>query len=283
MTINDSFSSGLRGQLGAEWRRHCDAALFPVGFLLLATFAYPLLSSVTSIAVCFSVVGAFVATRIAASDAMAGTEEFSISMPATRTERYLSGLLLVLIIPLSAWIALALMVHSAAPRLWSLWVESGYTPHYTHYGNPQTRMLAVTIPALVTALCFTLGSLARTPVAALVATAVSIAGCGAISAACMTVEDRIRGEASGELLLWVSAAALLPILLAGWLLYRKKEVTGGEQTSKAALLFIVIGALILLFMLLAGLLWTKPVRIESHEGGTTASVSELLTPVEVTP
>ena len=114
-------------------------------------------------------------------------------------------------------------------------------------------------------------------------TAASLAGSGALTAACMTIENRVWGEPTGELLLRVSTVAILPIILAGWLLYRKKEVTGGGQTSKVALLLIAVAVLVLVFTLLSGLFLTKAVRYESHGDAAYENARELSIPVEVTP
>jgi hypothetical protein len=261
MTPNSNYTTVFRGQLAIDWERHRSFLLKPLWVMLLFTFILPLFNNTAIIAIVYGVLAWVIGVRLSSADATGGTEEFALATPATRTQRYLIHAGMILVIPLTCWITMALMVHNAAPRLWALWVETGYTAPYDNDALHSTRFLAVSIPSLIGALCFSLGARARAAVDAFAAPLISLAIFAVVASVCSVIEARTLGRPNGTLLMKVSAIAALPVLLSGLPGYRRKEVTGGGAVHGV---IAIAAAIVLAIMLLTALLYGTQSRVTQH-------------------
>ena len=277
MTPNSNYTTVLRGQLAMDWERHRNFLLKPLWVMLLFTLVLPLFNSTVIIAIVFSVLAWVIGGRLSSTDAVGGTEEFALATPTTRTQHYLIRAGMMLVIPLSCWIAMELMVHNAAPRLWGLWVETGYTAPYADFGQHSTRFLAVSIPSLIGALCFSLGARARAAVDAFAASLISLVLFAVVAIVCSVIEERTLGRPNGTLLMKVSSIAVLPVLLSGLPGYRRKEVSGGGTAHG---IIAIAAAIFLILMILMALFWTtaKVTRHSVHSTGEP--VTEELGPID---
>ena len=254
MTPSPTYTSPIRGQLASEWQRHKTALIHPLLALVLLTFVLPLFSHTTLLTSVYCLFALLIGTRLAANDVLQGTEEFALSLPATRPQRYAIRAGLLMIVPLCAWIGMQLMVHSVAPRLWGLVVESGFSEPYTLYGLHSTRYIAVTLPLFMGSLAFALSAQSRTPLQVFGAALGAVALFAVVSALCAHLDYRITDRPSVRLLMIVSAIPAPLTLAAGLPLYLRKETTGSPAPGTAALVAAIAAVVALLFI---GLLFAK--------------------------
>ncbi len=250
--ITHQLSSPFQAQLNCEWIRHRSVLMLPLWTLLIGTFVVPFFSHFGVIIACYSVLALIVCTRLAADDVIQGTEEFALSQPATRLQRYLSRMLLALVVPLSAWLAVEMMHYSVSPWLWGCLVDSGFADNYLRPIPEHTRFLAVSIPALLGALCFSWGAQTKAPVQAIVVVTISCIVVGVLAGVCTSIEGALYGRAdvTGRLLLLVSSVAAPVLMLAGLPLYLRKEISGQGKGAAQGAVVVVIVVVVLIVVLL---------------------------------
>ena len=117
MTPSPTYTSPIRGQLASEWQRHKTALIHPLLALVLLTFVLPLFSHTTLLTSVYCLFALLIGTRLAANDVLQGTEEFALSLPATRPQRYAIRAGLLMIVPLCAWIGMQLMVEGFSKKV----------------------------------------------------------------------------------------------------------------------------------------------------------------------
>jgi len=251
----------LKGLLWREWLAHRNLLLgFLVAWLVLlwvlGIFFHP------GFLIAFGVIFAFVVgPRLGGADAAEGSEEFSLSLPPTRSQRYLvrMGLGLVSVFLLTGLGSLAIWL-DLPQRLWSLVVESGFTEPFPPVGHGFLYLLAVVAPLGVFAFTFAIASVANSR------GLVAGAGLGgALSAAILLALGLLA-----EYLLWQTlngyitcpalAAVSTMVLLLGYLAYvRRKEgisrpspiARGGRGWWIAGIIVIAVIIMVIVLVLFA--------------------------------
>jgi hypothetical protein len=186
-------------------------------------------------------------------DAADGSEEFAFSLPPTRSQRYLSGIIIggggVLAFCLIGTLSIALDLPQFA---WALVVDSGFTTPFGPWPRTYLYFLAVVIPLLVFACTHICASLSQTRGAVWFSwlPALIVAGL-AVLLGCMA-EDELWGEPNGYICVPSMLAIATMLLLFGHTRYVRKEGVSrpgrSGESSNARGVFIVV-AIVMVFAL----------------------------------
>jgi len=283
----------LKGLLWREWLAHRNLLLgFLVAWLILlwvlGIFFHP------GFLIAFGAIFAFVAgPRLGGADAAEGSEEFSLSLPPTRRQRYLvrMGLGLVSVFLLTGLGSLAIWL-DLPQRLWGLVVESGFTEPFPPVGHGFLYLLAVVAPLGVFAFTFAMASVANSR--GLVAGA-GLAG--ALAAGILLVLGLLA-----EYLLWQNrplngyvtcptlAAVSTMVLLLGYLAYvrRKEGVSRPAPMSRSGrgswiAVIIVIAVIIMIIVVALLRFWSVSHTSDPTRIDRPPAVHEMAQPEAETP
>ncbi len=247
--------SVLKGLLWREWLARRWLVMLALSAWLIAgwvlmVFFHP------AFVLAFGVLYALQAgASFGGGEAAEGSEEFALSLPPTRSQRYLLRLALgggtVLVLTVGGTAAIAL---DAPQRLWGLVVESGFTEPFPACKYRFLYWLAVAAPLAVFAFGFALAAVARSAATAQAAGLAGLLSAGGVVGAGFLCEcmlwRRLNGYVSVPALLAGSAA----VLGLGHLAYQRKEgvarpaAMGGGRRWPWAIALAVAAVLIPAFL-----------------------------------
>ncbi|MFH1739520.1 MAG: hypothetical protein ABIH23_10980 [bacterium] len=124
--------SVLKGILWKEWLTHGNMIISFFAVWLVGVWVLLLFSNSLWICVFGVIYGLTVGSALGGSEVKEGSEEFSFSLPPTRSERYLvrlalgSGSLLLFVV-----FGLAAVAFDLPQAIWGLFVQSGFTEPFT--------------------------------------------------------------------------------------------------------------------------------------------------------
>lgn len=155
--------SAIRGLLYREWMTNGRRMEWFLAIWLIGLWIFPV-SFHPGVVLVFGALYAWVVgVGIGGSDALEGSEEFALSLPPTRDERYWTRFLFGAIPLLAMTCAgVAGVAWNLPQRLWGLVVESGFTEPYRPPLTAWWHGVAVTGSLWLFCVCFVLASLART-------------------------------------------------------------------------------------------------------------------------
>jgi len=261
----------LRGLIWREWRQHEELFSWIVVSWLIGVWILPV--GPQAFLLPFGIIAAAIlGSTLGGSDTVDGTEEYSFSLPPTRSQRYLSRLglgglsLLGLLV-----LAMGAFFLDAPQRLWGLIFQSGYTEPFTPFRPGFLWGLSVALPVAVFGETFAAGSLARSAGAA---RAAWFRGCmvsGALLGIGFWVEQRLFLRPMGLVVCPVLGTWGVLRLAFGFLAYRNKEGVSASAAlpSLRTSTWVMVAGLILVVLLLL-LLMLYGVR--SSEYSTSAPV-----------
>ncbi len=264
-----------RGLLWREWLAQrslvilSPAVWLACGWVLLLFF-HP------GFIIAFGVIYAFLAgPRFGGADAAEGTEEFSFALPPTRAERYLARLALggasVLLLTVLGVLTIGL---DLPQKVWSLFVNSGFTEPFPACKERFLYPLAVAIPFAVFAFSFALAATAGTRGMVGLSWLLGGALAGAALGLGFLGEWGLWGEINGYISV-LALFALAPLaLLAGYLRYVVKEgISRPAREGGATVAWVVAAVVVVLFLLGLGAIsfLTYPGRDEKRKVETVVS------------
>ena len=280
----------LKGLLWREWLARRNLLLgFLVAWLILlwvlGIFFHP------GFLIAFGVIFAFVVgPRLGGADAAEGCEEFSLSLPPTRSQRYLvrMGLGLVSVFLLAGLGSLAIWL-DLPQRLWGLVVESGFTEPFPPVEYGFLYLLAVVASLGVFAFTFAIASLANSR--GLVAGA-GLAGvlCAAILLALGLLAEYLLWQnrpLNGYITCPALAAVSTMVLLLGYLAYvhRKEGISRPSPMARGgrgwwtAVIVVIIMVIVVAFL---GLRFVGHSQVQTREDPPPV-VHEMAQPEAETP
>jgi hypothetical protein len=226
-------------------------ALWLIGIFILELFYHP--GFMLGFGVLYALI---IGTVCGGAEAMAGTEEFTFALPATRSQRYLARLALgggvLVVMQIIGLVAIA----SDLPQvLWGLVADSGFTEPFPRVDARFLYLLAAAFPFATFAIifAFTAGTNGG-GTATLPAWLTGLSVTGMITALGFIAESATWGHLNG----YVSCPALLVLTaLVLWIGrddYMRKEVLSRGSHGRLWALVIVM----LLIEMLLIVLWIKP-------------------------
>lgn len=251
----------IRGLLTHEWSMHGRWISFAFLLWLFLVWIVPFPFLPIHLLILMSLFGGRMGNLVAAADAMEGVEEFTLTLPPTRDQRFIARVLFVLV-PLMGFtaIACAAMAFNLPQLFWGLFVESGFTKSFP-LATPWDFLLALTLPFYVTTLTFAAGSFSSSRIA-MAWSNVAVLAIGVLPAAAIVIAAKERGwsesTALGSLSFACSLTGVLAFVLA-WAHYRAKQTCGQTDTALArtrtilAMLVFLGAVLAAMFVLMAAL------------------------------
>ena len=189
------------------------------------------------------------------TDTADGTEEFALSLPPTRSQRYLARLAPAVGTTLAFTTFGTLTIALDLPqRVWGLVVESGYTRPFPPVEHRWSYVLAVVLAMAVAAATFACASLARSRSGAILSFVPGAIVAAAIMCAGFAGEYLLWDEVNGLVSIPLLLAGAAMILLFGHAAYVRKEgivTPAGARTGRGwtiVLIIIILVVLILVFM-----------------------------------
>jgi len=253
-------TSGVNIFRGLMWRHWLAGRWAIVGglvVLLAGGWALMLFHHPGWIIATGSIFAAISGIMFGGTDASDGSEEFAFALPPTRSQRYISGIVLgggaVLAYCLIGTMSIAL---DLPQFLWSLVVDSGFTTPFGPWVETYLYFLAIVVPLLVFACTHICASLSQTRGAVWLSwlPAVGITGL-VVWLGCMA-EDEIWGRINGYICVPALLAMGAMFLLFGHTRYVRKEGIsrpGGTTAGGGSWWIWIIMAVIVVFLLMMSL------------------------------
>jgi len=193
-------------------------------------------------------------TVFGGTDAAEGSEEFAFALPPTRSQRYVSGIVIGGGVVLAYCLVGALSIALDLPQLlWSLVVDSGFTAPFGPWGRTFLCPLAIVVPLMAFAATYVPASLSRTSTGVWLSwlSGVVFTG-GSVWIAC-SAELMVWRDVNGYVGLPGLGALAVMILLLGHARYMRKEGISrpGQSAAKGGSwwIWVVMGVFVLLVMM----------------------------------
>ncbi|MFH1730117.1 MAG: hypothetical protein ABIF82_00520 [Planctomycetota bacterium] len=242
-----------RGLLWREWLAHEGLVLWTVcawivGGWVLMLFFHP------GWIIGFGVLYAMIAGQsFGGGDTLAGTEEFTISLPPTRRHQYVARLILACgtTLAFTAFGTLAI-AFDLPQRVWGLVVESGFTEPFPPCDPPWLYGLAIGAPFLTLALTFGIAATAKTRGTAIAAAFVGLVGVFAEVWIAYGAEHLLWGRETGLITVTAPLAIGVMVLLYGYGRYLRKEAVarpGGTGRMSGVVIVVIVIVVVALLML----------------------------------
>jgi hypothetical protein len=261
----------LRGLIWREWRQHEEPFSWIVACWLIGVWILPV--GPQAFLLPFGIIAAAIlGSTLGGADTVDGTEEFSFSLPPTRSQRYLARLgmgglsLLGLLV-----LAIAAFLLDAPQRLWGLMFQSGYTEPFTPFRPGFLWGLSLALPVAVFGETFAAGSLARS---ARAARAAWFRGClvsGALLGIGFWVEQGLFHRPMGLVVCLALGTWGVLRLAFAFFAYRNKEgiSASADLPSPRTSTWVMVAGIILVVLLLLALMMFG---VRSSEHSTSAPV-----------
>ena len=248
----------VRGLLWREWLTHRNLIVGFVAAWLVLLWVLLVFCHLGFILAFGIILAVFAGTRIGGIDAAEGSEEFSFSLPPTRSQRYLVrmalGLAPVFVLTLVGVLAVR---YSLPQALWGLVVETGFTEPFPAKGPAFLYVLAVVLPLGAFAFTFAIASSASRWGLVTGSPPLGVLVSGVVTGLGFLAEELLWREVNGYVVCPALAALAAMALLGGYLHYVRKEGVARPAVAVVRRWWIaaVIGMVILL-LLLFGALWS---------------------------
>ena len=264
-------SRRFRGLLWREHLAHGRLVYGYVGTWILCQWVLLLFGNPAPIFLFGGLCALYFASAFACSDARDGAQEFVLALPSTRGELFRVRLLY------SGGVLLTLLVGSAlairfelAQKLWSLFVETGFTESYAPIDTVWI-IAGVVVPFAAFAFTFAFGAIATDARSASSSSTVGFLFTGLVVMAGLVLEYFALGRQTGYLALAAAFVCSLACLFLGYRAFLVKDgidrpasrVHGGSSGSNGSgfvAALVIIGVLGLLAVLAFYLLTARPVE-----------------------
>ena len=245
-----------RGLLWREWLAHRNLVLWAlcawlVGGWVLMIFYHP--GWIIGAGVLYAMIAG---QAFGGGDTIAGTEEFTASLPPVRGQQYLARLILACGTTLAFTGLGALAIAYDLPQhVWGLVVESGFTEPFPPCDPPWLYGLAVGAPFLTLALTFGMAATAKSRGAAVGAPIVGLIGAVLVMAVTLGAEQTLWERQTGLIAVPAFLAIGVMVLLNNYRRYfRKEAVARPGGTGRMSGVAIVVVVVVVIFVLMTTLL-----------------------------
>lgn len=250
----------VKGLLWREWLAHRRIVVGTLGIYFTLAWVLLIFFNPWFVIIIGVVLVKLTGAALAGQEPIEGSEEFALSLPPTRAERYLvrlalwgGGFLVFLVFA-------TLSIGFDLPQLlWGLFVQTGFTEPFPAVKDRWLYGLGVAGPFAAFAFTFVVASLARTRGAAMWSAFFGVLGAAAIVLAGLLVEFGVWRDVNGYVTIPVLFAFAVAALALGYFLYLRKEgvsrpapMQGGAGWAWLLVLGIVLGLMFLAFLLHVG-------------------------------
>jgi hypothetical protein len=261
-----------RGLLVGEWLVHrwwMSTALLAWFVCTWILFMFLMAKELQTVGILAGLLAGMVLGR---ADVSEGCEEFTFSLPPTRSQRY-SARILIGLVPLVVLQSVAALagIFNLPQQFWGLFVESGLTEPFPYGSNSILYLPAVFVPALAFSVVFVATSLARSRTGAGAHTFLGVLIFAGIWWAVRVVSQVNAGMGFfpfGESVTTSALTAIIAtlVLTAGWFAFIRKEgITepgpgdAGRHAGIAAWTAFLVAILVAVLMVFL-LVGTRPER-----------------------
>lgn len=254
--ISIGVSRAQRGLLWREWRQHGALikgaiALWTISLWVLVALPHP-----ACILALGSLFAAFIARDVAGSDQAEGCEEFSLALPPTRSQRFLTRLLVggvpLVFLVMAGVVAIRLEWPQA---LWGLVVDSGFTGSFFEHAPKSPGLLwdllGVAVPVALFSWTFTLCALAPSRNAVIYSWITSLVITGALMGIGAASEYWLLEDVAGVVPATLLGGSSIAVVQLGHRAHRRKEATThpGVSSGRSPWPWVLGAALALLLIL----------------------------------
>jgi len=218
---------------------------------------------------------ALMATRVAGSDALEGTQELTLGLPFTRRQLYkvrlaFAGLPLAVILG----IGLAALRFEWVQAVWSLVVETGFAEPFTSPGADAGRFpwygIALALPLLSFACTFVIAAMTSSPRAQPLLWFPGLAAAVTVVGLALLIEIGLWSYATGWIATPSALSATIAVLAWGLVAFERKDGVGETMRGDQRFWPVSLGLAAAAAVLVVGLLFTAAV-VSRHEAAVWAS------------
>lgn len=252
----------FNGLLYREWLQHGNAILNMVGIWIVCLWVLPVFYNPGWILAFGVLYSAYIAPRLAGSDTIEGSQEFTFTLPPTRKQRYflrmlLGGSFLLFFVI----VGLAAIAFSLPQLVWSQIVESTLTRPF-QIASDLVYIFSFIVPICVFLVTFTYASIVNSRNLTSEAAVSSIMICGLLLLIGSVFEHFMIKNQTGVISLPLLAVSSVTISFFGYFAYLGKDGTYKpapiEKRGSWAIVIIVIIALVVLAILASLLTVSTP-------------------------
>lgn len=261
----------IHGLLWREWLLHHVTLAWIFSAWLFGVWVFPIHPAAFLLP--FGILSALlIAPSLGGSDAAEGSEEFSFSLPPTRSQRYLArlafggGILGSLLL-----LGVAAGVFDLPQKLWGLIFESGFTRPFSPIEHSFLYVLSVAAPLAVFSECFVAGASSRTPESTRLVWLRGLFIGGLLAAASFFMEGIVwKGSVTGYIACPVFALWSVARIAHGYAEFRSKEGVSGlprPAMRSGSRTWVVMVLIMLALLALVAVFW-----IAGGEGASPVQV-----------
>ena len=243
------------GLIGGAWLAHRTMVLWAVTIWVLAAWVLVLLFHPGFILAMGMIYAMLAGTLFGGTQTLWGTQEYALSLPPTRGQRYWAGMLMAVGTTLGLTLAGVVTIALDLPqRAWSLVVESGMTQPFPACEYRALYLLAVAAPVAQVAFTFAIASIARSRAMVLSSWLLGLLAGAVVFAAGYLAERLMYGPIHLYATAVLLAAGGVMALLGGYKIYVRKEGVprpgGGFAGAWIVLIIVIVIGMVLLTLLM---------------------------------
>ena len=202
-------------------------------------------------------------------DRSSGSEEYAMALPPSRHEQYWIKALLGLVIPLSAFLGIAILQLDLSAKFWVVFCSSGWAASASG-GSYVLMCSAIVIPTALFVMAYAGATLGGIPAGLL-----SVLVVGAVCGGSAIIESRLWESPSGTILLPAVGVLGTLVLLGAYPEYLRRDTASLAQRGQTGAIVVLIS---LIIALLLGFLMFASVS-EVRRGGTNQMETDTDAPV----
>jgi hypothetical protein len=243
--MSDGYSPFL-GLLQRWFSRQSAALLAPLWLIVAFGIALPLFNHPAGIAALIGLSGVVAGVMLGGVDRAAGSEEYMMALPPSRSLCYWTRALAGCTVPLAALLGLLIVRYNVASHFWGLFCSSGWSAARRTSASGMAYAVAFIVPLTLYLVAYAGASLGGVAAGMLMAIAMPL-----VALCCAFVEGILWQRPSGMITLPVLGVigCLAPLL--AYPLYLKRDIASRSARNQMGIVVVllVVAVLVLFFSL----------------------------------